>query len=165
MTPATILRLIAIALAGLLYVVPARASTTADALTVACPGHEHLAPMVETAARKHLLHPVLLVAVLHAESRCRMDRVGAAGERCAMQLRGVARNGRSNAELADPATCIDTGARWLSLRMVDCGGTVLGALAGYNGRTCRAGRRYAGKVSRVLAWIWTEVRRRREPVF
>ena len=137
---------------------PARAGTVEQALAVACPGHENWAPYVQSASRHWMVHPVLLVAVMEHESGCRMGKVGAHGERCAMQLLGVARNGRSNRELADPAICTDTGARWLSLRELDCGSKYLG-LDGYNARKCKHGRKYARRVLALERRIWKELER------
>jgi hypothetical protein len=72
-----------------------------------------------------------------------------------MQLRGVARNGHTGAELAgNPALCIDTGARWLALRQVDCGGGLLLGLSGYNARTCSGGKKYARKVQALINAFW-----------
>lgn len=132
---------------------PARASTTESALEVLCPGHQDLATHVDAAARKHMLHPVALVAVMRVESRCRMDAVGKAGEVCAFQLRGVARNGRTRVELRDPATCIDTGARWLSL-MTTWSGSLPGGLGAYNTGKRGKGQRYARKVLGFVARVW-----------
>jgi hypothetical protein len=139
---------------------PANATTTEAALSALCPGHENLAPHVDAAARHHLQHPVLLVAVMRVESRCRMDVTGAAGERCAFQLRGVARNGRTRAELSDPATCIDTGARWLALCEVWCGGVARG-LGAYNSGNCGKSRRYARKVLAMMARAWRAIEKAR----
>ena len=139
----------------------AHATTTADALAVACPGHQSLAPLIDEAARKHMQHPITLVAVMAVESGCRMDAVGAAGEVCAMQLLGVARNGNSRQALAgDPALCIATGARWLSLREADCGGGLFLGLSGYNARTCQGGKRYARKVLARISRIWRLIHER-----
>ena len=137
---------------------PARASTTEDALAILCPGHRDLAPHVDAASRQYLHHPVTIVALMSVESGCNMAAVGSRGERCAMQILGVARNGHSGRELAaSPALCIATGARWLSLRETDCGGLFLG-LSGYNARTCQGGKRYARKVMSRVAKFWEWVR-------
>jgi hypothetical protein len=140
----------------LLLAYPARASTTTElALSVACPGHLDLAPHVDAASRRYMVDRVTLVALMAVESGCRMDKVGTHGEVCATQLHGVARNGYSRRALrSDPALCVSTGARWLSLRMVDC--CALGALSigGYNAKECRHGKRYARRVLRAAARIW-----------
>jgi len=140
----------------------AHAQTAAQALAALCPGREYLAPHVEAAARQYMQRPVVLVAVMAKESGCDMAAVGTHGERCAMQILGVARNGHAGAELAaNPALCIATGARWLSLREVDCGGLFLG-LSGYNARTCQGGKRYARKVLDLVARAQRWIRERKE---
>jgi len=150
-----LLLILALAWAGLLICVPARpgnaATTTEKALTALCPGKEHLAPHVDAAARRYLLPRVLLVAVMRVESHCRMEAVGAAKERCAFQVRGVARNGRSDVELADPATCIDTGARWLSLMVTWAGGLGEGIGAYNTGKLGNGRGKYARKVLAMVA--------------
>ena len=149
------IRILLLAWAALFLIVsPARATTTEDALSILCPGHRDLAPHVDAAARQYLHHPVTLVAQMSIESGCNMAAVGTHGERCAMQILGVAKNGHSGAALAaSPALCIATGARWLALREVDCGGLALG-LSGYNARTCHGGKRYARKVLAKVASFW-----------
>jgi hypothetical protein len=136
----------------------ANAQTALASLQVLCPKATALAPHVEAAARQHMQRPVVLVALMAVESNCRMDAVGAAGEVCAMQLRGVARNGHSKRALAsNPALCVATGARWLSLREVDCGGGLFLGLSGYNARTCGGGKKYARKVLARVAQIWKAI--------
>lgn len=154
--------ILALAFVGLFHCVGhAQAETTTErALRALCgPSAVYLAPHVQEAARTHLLHPVTLVAVMAKEAGCRMDLVGAHGERCAMQVHGVARNGHSNRELADPDTCIATGARWLSLREVECGGLFWG-LSGYNAKTCRGSPGYARLVLATERRAWSEMRRK-----
>jgi soluble lytic murein transglycosylase-like protein len=141
---------------------PARASTTEDALAVLCPGRESLAPHIDEAARRYLIHPVVLVAVARKESNCRADAIGKAGEVGVMQLRGVARNGLTRRQLLDPRTNVLTGARWLALREVDCGGGLLLGLSGYNARTCQGGKGYARRVLDLVARAWREMAKRRE---
>jgi hypothetical protein len=141
----------------------ARATTTEDELAILCPGHQDLATPVDAAARQYLHHPVTLVALMAVESDCRMDVVGSHGEVCAFQLLGVARNGHRKRELqTNPALCIATGARWLALREVDCGGLFLG-LSGYNARTCQGGKRYARKVLARIAKFWRTIAQHGEP--
>ena len=152
--------LLLLAWAGLLLCVPARpaksATTTERALSVACPGHEHLAPIVDAAARRQLLHPLSLVAVMRVESHCRMTAIGAAGERCAFQVRGVARNGRTNSELTNPQTCIETGSKWLAAMVTWCG-SLAGGLGAYNSGKCGNGKRYARKVLSTVEWMRREI--------
>jgi len=159
------IRLLLLAWAALLlFIGPARAETTTEAaLSVVCPGHLDLAPHLDAAARRYLVHPVVLVALMAEESGCRMGVVGSHGEVCAMQIHGVARNGHSRRALrSDPALCIATGARWLSLRTVDCGGGLLMGLAGYNAKECRHGKRYALRVLATVARIWKAIEQRKE---
>jgi len=138
----------------------AHATTTERALLAACgPAAVRLAPHVDRAARRHLTHPVLLVAVMRVEEhRCRMDRVSSRGARCVMQVLGVARNGHTNVELADPATCIETGTRWLDLMTTWCAGKRAG-LGAYGSGHCDRGRRYARKVLRTEHRIWRALAR------
>ena len=76
-----------------------------------------------------------------------------------MQILGVARNGHTGRELAASAElCIATGARWLSLRELDCGGLFLG-LSGYNARTCQGGKRYARRVMAKISQFWRWVQK------
>jgi soluble lytic murein transglycosylase-like protein len=156
-----LLVILALAWAGLLICVPARAQTTTErAISAVCPGREYLAGHVDEAARRYLVPRLHLVAVIWVESRCIATAIGALGEIGLMQLLGVARNGLSRRALLDPRTNILTGARWLSLREVDCGGQVSG-LSGYNARTCTGGRRYAHKVLAVVKRIRKEIECRR----
>lgn len=141
----------------------AHAQSAEASLAILCPKAMHLAPHVEAAARRHMQRQAVLVAIMAVESNCRMDVVGAAGEVCAFQLLGTARNGHSKRALAsNPGLCITTGARWLSLREVDCGGTLFLGLSGYNARTCQGGKRYARKVLAKVAQIWREIARQRQ---
>jgi soluble lytic murein transglycosylase-like protein len=166
-TPAALLRLIALALAGLFFAVPARASTTADALDLLCgPGHRDLAPHVDASARRHLLHPVVLVSVIAAESTCQADavnaRTGAIGLGQIMPGRSADRPGSN---LRDPATNLNLTARHLAGLMVLCG-SLGGAVHVYHGhKRCRGWERDRHAV-KVVAWVdrfWTEMRRRKEP--
>lgn len=135
---------------------PARASTTEAALDELCPGHRDLAQHVDKAAHRQLLHPVWLVAVMRVESHCRMEARGRDGEVCAFQLRGRARNGLSRAQLRDPATCIETGARWLAM-MVTWAGSLGEGLGAYNTGKLGAGKRYARKVMAMVARAWRAI--------
>jgi hypothetical protein len=128
---------------------PAHASTTELALAALCPGHQDFAPHIVAAARRYLLHPVLLVAIMRVESHCRMEMIGTHHEACAMQVHGRAANGYTQAELRDPATCIDTGARWLSLMATWCRDDMRCALGAYNTGRRWFGKRYASEVIRL----------------
>ena len=162
--PAMRLALFAIGLAACLtHCGPARAGTTADALSIVCPGHEDLAPLVEAAARRQLEHPVTIVALMAVESRCRADAVSGKGAVCEMQLLGVARNGHTRAELqGDSRLCIATGARWLSRMQTWCRDDVRG-IGAYATGNCHRGHRYARHVLAVAGKIWKALDRRWEP--
>ena len=148
-----LLVILALAWAGLLVCIPARAQTTTErAISAVCPGHEYLASHVDEAARRYLVPRLHLVAMIWCESRCRPGAIGRIGEVGLMQLHGVAANVLGLFELVWPRTNILTGARWLGLRVRDCGGQRAG-LSGYNARTCQGGHRYARKVMSVVARI------------
>jgi hypothetical protein len=93
-----------------------------------------------------------------------MAAIGKAGETCAMQIMpvGPARNGKTRAQLREPATCIATGARWLALREVECGGGLFLGLSGYNARKCDGGKGYARSVLALVARVWRKMAKRRE---
>lgn len=155
MTPRQLTVALLLAIATMLVVVPARgADGTTAALSVVCPGKEYLAPHVNEAARRYLVSRMTLVAQMFCESRCRPTAIGRAGEVGLMQLHGVAANGMSLFELAQPRENVMAGARWLSLRERDCGGQAAG-LAGYPARKCgsKGGRRYARRVLAVVERI------------
>jgi soluble lytic murein transglycosylase-like protein len=140
---------------------PARASTTTDAITILCPGRESLAPHIDEAARRYLLHPALLVAVMRKESHCRADAIGKAGEVGLFQLHGVARNGLTRCQLLDPRTNILTGARWLAMSETWAGGLAAG-LGAYNTGKRGNGQGYARRVLALIARVWREMAKRRE---
>jgi soluble lytic murein transglycosylase-like protein len=143
---------------------PARATTTEDAIAIACgPGHVHLAPMVDAAARRYMLDRVTLVALMYVESRCQTHAVSRRGAIGLLQVlpRSPAANRRTSAQLRDPAENIPTGARWLSLMTVWCGGLPAG-LGAYNSGSCTKSRRFARHVLSVANRIWRELARRRE---
>ena len=157
------LTLLALAWALLFVAVPqAHGSTTATAIELACgPGHGGLAEHVDAAARRYLLHPVLLVAVMANESRCHAGAIGKHHDTGLMQVRGRARNGLSRRALLDPRTNLDTGARWLALMTVWCGSTARG-LGAYNSGKCHGSKGYARKVLATVRRIWRELERRQE---
>jgi soluble lytic murein transglycosylase-like protein len=161
-TPAALLRIIALALAGLFFAVPARAGAVADALDIACPGHADLAPLVEAAARRHLVDRVVIVALIAHESRCDTFAVGRQDDRGLGQLRGVARAGLTRRDAHDPAKNLNATARWLAAMTTWCGSLPAG-LGAYNTGRCGKGKGYARRVLATVARIWTELRRRAEP--
>lgn len=164
MTRAELLLALLLAVATMLIVVPARgAESTRVAIATLCPGNDHLAGFVDEAAHRCLLHPVVLVAVMRVESHCRMGAVGKARrEACAMQLHGRARNGLTREQLSDPATCIYTGARWLSL-MTTWAGSLPAGLGAYNTGKRGRGQRYARKVLGFIAQVRRAIQQRTEP--
>lgn len=148
------LTILALAWAALFVAVPAHADAL-TALSRLCPGHEDLAPHVESAAHRYLLHPVLIVAVMRAESHCQMHTVGGHHEVCAMQIHGRAANGLTRAQLADPATCIETGSRWLSIMLQWCLDDVACGLGAYNSGKRKRG---LGKYARKVLWFVAQAR-------
>jgi len=156
---------LALAWATLLYCVPAHATTTEDAIAIACgPGHAELAPIIDAAARRQLEHPVTLVALMAVESHCRADAVSRKGAVGLLQVLpyGPAANGHTLAELRDPAVNIATGARWLGLMTLWAGG-LPGGLGCYNTGKRGHGARFAKHVLTVANRICRELARRHEP--
>ena len=128
---------------------PAQATPAERALAELCPHAVEWAPFVEAAARRQLLPPALIVAVMRAESGCTADVVSRKGARGPMQLLGVARGRLRGAALHDPEANIDAGARWLCLMITWCGSVPLGVGA-YNTGKCGRGRGYARRVMRLF---------------
>ncbi len=120
----------------------ARADQVDTALARLCPGHQGYATHLREAGRRYMLHPRLLTALMWVESRCDRTAVSRVGALGLMQLFGVSRSGLTRDQLLDPRTNIMAGARWLSLRSVECGSIEKG-LGAYNARYCHAGRRFA----------------------
>ena len=152
----------ALPLIALLLALPARAETTTErAIAVLCgPGHAHLAPMVEASSRRHLLHPVTVVALMHVESRCQAHAVSRCGAIGLLQVLpyGPAANGMPRARLRDPRTNIETGTRWLAEMVTWCGGLRAG-LGAYNTGRCDKGKGFARWVLATVRQAWREMRR------
>lgn len=147
---------------------PARADTTTErALRLLC-GERGVqyAQHVEDAARRYMQNRIVLAAMMAKESTCRADATGARGEVGLMQImpgrRSPAANGLTRRQLRDPRTNIHAGARWLSLRQVECGDGLRG-IGGYNARTCGHGLGYARRVMALVGRVYRELGRRREP--
>jgi hypothetical protein len=145
---------------------PARAGTVANALGVACPGHADLAPLVEAAARRHLVDRIDLVAVVAAESTCNAaavnPRTGARGLGQILPGRSADRPG---ANLFDPATNLHLTAQHLAGLLVLCG-SLGGAVHVYHGhRRCSGWRRdaHALRVARLVERVWREIGRIGQP--
>ena len=143
---------------------PARADTVDDAIKIACwSWHKDApswAPIIRASARRYMLHPVRLVALIGYESSCIKD---ATSHHLALGLTqilpyGPAANGHTWAELYDPAINIETGARWLSLMTTWCGTDAAG-LGAYNTGKCHRGQKYARRVLALERHIWKELER------
>ena len=152
-----LLVILALAWAGLLVCIPARAQTTTErAISAVCPyrGAKAFAPFIDAASRRYMLHPVTIVAVMRVESVCFPDVHSKAWATGLMQILpwGPARNKLSWAELFDPETNIHTGARWLAMMSTWCGSLHRG-LGAYATGKCDRGHRYARKVMAVVARI------------
>lgn len=133
-----------------------RADTAASSLAILCgPRASILAPYVREASMRYLEHPVTIVALIAAESRCRTDAIGARGERGLTQVTpgGDAANGMTPEQLMDPRTSILVGIRWLSLCAVRCGGLARG-LGKYNGGKCWRSHAYSARVLALVARFW-----------
>ena len=165
--------LIALALAWttLFYCGPAHATTTEDAIAIACgPGHAELAPIIDAAARRQLEHPVTLVALIKSESpRCDPNAVNPRTH--AVGLTQILPTGSANPrhlsieELKDPATNINLGARHLAGLLTMCG-SLGSAVHVYHGhKTCGGWKhdRHARKVLGIVAHLWAEMRKRSYP--
>jgi soluble lytic murein transglycosylase-like protein len=109
---------------------------------------QRLDPQVLEVARRNGLDPLLLHALIHVESRHRMDAVSPAGARGAMQLmpQTAARFGvQSPQHLHDPEFNLAAGAAYLKLLQAEFGGDLDLALAAYNAGE-GAVRRHGGRI-------------------
>jgi soluble lytic murein transglycosylase-like protein len=130
----------------------ARAATSTErALLALCPttitiaNVSRSAQAIDSAARRHMVHPCLIVALIRAESHCKPWVIGARGEVGLGQLRGVARGGLSRQQLLDPGINIMATARWLAEMQTMCGDDGLRA---YNSGRCGKPTRYVRKLRR-----------------
>jgi hypothetical protein len=138
---------------------PARAQTAAESLSVLCPRHGDLEQVIDAAAAKHRLQPVLLTALILAESSCEANKVNK-HTRC-YGLTGIKIDGSANyqhrepAELMDPETNVELGARHLARCLSICG-SLGGALRVYHGnKRCDGWREdtYVRRVSKLTAKV------------
>ncbi len=107
-----------------------------------------LDPQVLEVARRNDLDPLLLHALIHVESRHRMDAVSPAGARGAMQLmpQTAARFGvQSPQHLHDPEFNLAAGSAYLKLLQAEFGGDLDLVLAAYNAGE-GAVRRHGGRI-------------------
>lgn len=151
----TILTILALAFAALLYVVPVHASPAERALAALCPHAMALSPLVEASARRYLIHPTQLVATIaaesHCESRAENPRTGARGLGQILPT-GSAAIGYEPDELWDAGTNLDATSRHLARLGVLVGG--FGPVTRlYHGHKRSAGWRHDRHVRKVLALL------------
>lgn len=149
--------------------IPARSDvSSADAVSVLCPGRGALAPLFQAASERYRIRPVVLVAMARVESSCDPSavnrRTGAVGLLQILPTGSANPDGLSQAELLAPETSIDLGARHLR-KLVNLCGTLVGGLGCYHGRRfCRDGRTdgYARKVMGLVGWAKRQLRKLQE---
>jgi soluble lytic murein transglycosylase-like protein len=140
----SMMRVLLLAWAALFFLVPAaRGDSAGRALHVLCgPRGDAIADMVRVEARRHLIHPALLAAVVASESTCNPNAHSGHNDWGLGQIRlGGSANvgGYSAAQLRDPATNLYLTSRHLAKCLTICNGYVLGALSVYRGVSrCRA---------------------------
>lgn len=107
-----------------------------------------LAPQVDEVARRNEIDPLLLHALIHVESRHRIDAVSPAGARGPMQLmpQTAARFGvHAPAHLHEASFNLAAGAAYLKMLQGEFGGDLDLALAAYNAGE-GAVRRHGGRI-------------------
>lgn len=146
----TIIRILLLAWAALLFAVPAKADQLDRALRRMCGKRgQPIAGLVRAEAHRYLLHPVLLAKLIAAESRCRSDARGALGELGLGQILPRGSAAVPGLDLLDPATNVRLTAAHLARLEVLCG-SIAGALSVYAGhRLCRP-TRYSRRVLSML---------------
>jgi|ERR1035437_4295235 hypothetical protein len=144
------------------------ATTTEDALAVTCPGHQQFAKFIDESARKYMLHPVTLVALIFTESTCNPLAIGhevrgRVGVGLGQPLtNSPAANGLTRSQLLDPRKNIDASAKWLAAMTVLCGDDLLLGFGAYASGKCSGGRQYAKRMARTIARIWRAIHERGE---
>ena len=143
----------------LTHCAPARAGGAERALLALCPTRLDLAPQIEAQARRHMLHPVLVVSLMHVESRCKAEAVSRRGAIGLLQVMpyGPAANGLTRAQLRDPATNIKAGCRWLSMLALWCNGLPAG-IGAYNSGSCHKSKGFARHVLARFAATFARAR-------
>jgi hypothetical protein len=131
---------IAIIAWGLMFLlVPsAHGSETSEALRSLCGTRAvRFAPLVDREARRSDVDPVLLVAVIRAESTCNPKADSGSNDIGLGQLRlgTLAAAGATLAELIDPSTNLRLTAAWLAKCLSACP-TLIGGLSRYRGAGC-----------------------------
>lgn len=107
-----------------------------------------LAPQVDEVARRNEIDPLLLHALIHVESRHRIDAISPAGARGPMQLmpQTAARFGvHAPAHLHEVSFNLAAGAAYLKMLQGEFGGDLDLALAAYNAGE-GAVRRHGGRI-------------------
>lgn len=142
--------------AGPPWTPPSWTPSAERALRVLCPRHLELAPAVAETARRHLLHPAILVANMKSESRCRRRAVNRRTKSYGLlqiKLKGSA-NPRHlpPAKLLDPATNLHLGARHFNRCKKLCK-TNGGAIRVYHGYKKCTGWKRDLHVQRVLQFF------------
>lgn len=144
---------------------PAQAQTAREAISVLCPRRAAIAPAIEAAAARWSVDAVVLTALVFVESSCNPKRANVATG--CYGLMGIKVDGSANpdglspAELLDPATSADLGARHMAKLLRLCG-TLGPALGTYHSkRSCKADA-YARRVLGLAEWARAMVRRLRE---
>jgi len=161
----TAVRIALLAWAALFFLVaPARAETTTQAALSFLCGQSaiYLAPLVQTEARRQLLHPVLVAAVIAHESHCRADARSGRGDFGLGQIRvgGSAAHGAHAEDLLNPARNVELTARHLANCLTMCGG--LGGLSVYSGhKRCRS-TNYSRSIVGAVARVWRALASRAE---
>ena len=138
---------------------PARADT-ATALDHLC-HRPDLAPVIDTAAKRHHVSPMRLAVLMASESTCREDAVNPSTH--ALGLFQILTTGSANpghlapAQLLDPATNADLGAAHLA-RLLRLCGSFGAAVSIYHGHR-RCGDWREDKHARKVAGVLVELRR------
>ena len=143
----------------------AHAQGAADSLAALCHKQSAIAPLVEAAAAKWRVRPVVLVAMARVESSCgdnpRNRVTGALGVLQVIPGRSADPDHLEAAELLDPATSIELGARHLRKCVDLCGSLAGGLHVFHGGKRCREwrGDGYVAKVLSLVEWAKRRIRK------
>jgi len=158
------IRVLLLAWFALFFLVPAaRASETTDALKSLCsPSAVRFSPTIDREATRAGIAPVLVVAVIRAESTCDPKADSGHGDVGLGQLRigTLAAAGATREELLTPEVNIRLTAAWLAKCLAACP-TLLGGLSRYRGAGCRdtKGSRRVVRLMEYAKQKWLEARR------
>lgn len=143
--------------------------SASDAIAALCPTRPALAPLVEAAAARHHVQPVVLVAQFRVEASC--DPMAVNLTTRSYGAMGIKLDGSANvdhleaAELMDPSTNFDLGARHLRRWSRTCGSIPLGLAIYHAGaKKCSHGKGdgYAKRVLSLVAWAKRTIQRLQE---